>query len=385
MSPIAWPSGAWAWPHLQRLAQRGLRRWGYAFAGWALGLGGMWLAQPEVGESYASALQAHARLAQQLADLRPSAAGATPEKVAATDVDSGPQAQRLFSQLPVSTRPDNLWAAWQQILATHDLRLVFLQPMPSNGPVGRGDAGVSHAAAWRVVGRFDDWVRVWAACAESGPVCALERISVVATPQPGEVQMDAVMRVWMRSAEGPPSDALALADWVAAVQQGARPSAHSRTALFAPSGSSAADLQTTQAVAQVPPTGAAGRSAGEAGVSALPDDPRQWPWARIRLAGLWRHGDERQAFVSAGAHAVKVTQGQRISLEGHRVAAITDLGVHVRLGKGPALELPWADTAQVGGSGGLSAGVMAGVIPGVLPGPSKPSIHPGLNTGSSPP
>jgi len=249
--------------------------------------------------------------------------------------------------------------------------------MPSTGTEGRGAGLVSHAAAWRVLGRFDDWVRVWAACAESGPVCALDRINVVATQQPGEVQIDAVMRVWMRSAEGQVSDALDLADWMVDVQKGTRPSAHSRTALFAPSHSFEADLNTPRADALVPPTRSIGLLSAGASLSAISDDPKEWPLARIRLAGIWQQGAERQALVSAGPHVVRVVLGQRISLEGHRVAAITDHGVHLRLGKGPTLELPWAEVSQAGGSGGQSTSVSAG--------PSLPSIHSGHTKGSSPP
>jgi Tfp pilus assembly protein PilP len=264
---------------------------------------------------------------------------------------------------------------WQQTLAAHDLRLQFLKPIPPIGSAGRGAALVSHAATWRVLGRFDDWARVWAACAESGPVCAIEGISVVATQQPGEVQIDAVMRVWMRSAEGAPSDELTLADWMADMRRGARPPTRSHTALFAPSHSSVAELNTARSDALVSPTRIEGLSVAETGFSALSDDPKQWPLARIRLVGLWQAGDVRQAVVSAGPHTVRLTLGQSISLEGHRVVAITDQGVHLRSGIGPTLELPWAQVLQVGGSGGLSAGNAAG--------PPIPSINLSSTTGSS--
>jgi Tfp pilus assembly protein PilP len=208
-------------------------------------------------------------------------------------------------------------------------------------------------------------------------VCALDRINVVATQQPGEVQIDAVMRVWMRSDEGQPSDALELADWMAAVQKGTRPSAHLRTALFAPGHSSVADLPPPLSDGLAAPTRTKGLSAGGASLSAMSDDPKQWPLAHIRLAGLWQQGEDRLALVFAGPHAVRVVPGQRISLEGHRVAAITDQGVYLRLGKGPTIELPWSEVSQVGGSGGQSAKDSAG--------PSISSIHSGHTTGSSPP
>lgn len=376
MNRIALPSGAMLWPHLQRLSERWLRRWGYAFAGLAMGLSGMWLAQPEVGESYATALQAHAQLTRQLADMPSAARGQTPEKVKAASGEAVAQAQRLLSRLPVSTQPETLWTAWQQTLAAHDLRLMFLQPMPFLGTVGKGAALVSHAAAWRVRGRFDDWVRVWSACAESGPVCAIERISVLATQQPGEVQIDVVMRVWMRSAEGQPPDELVLADWMAEVRKGMRPSAHSTTALFAPSHSPVADPSTTRADERVTPNRSESVSSAQSPLTELSDDPQQWPWVRIRLAGLWRQGEDRHALVSAGRYAVRVMLGQRISLEGHQVVDITDQGVHVRLGKGPTFELPWSEVSQVSGSAGLSGGPNAAS--------AIPSTHSGNTTGRQP-
>ena len=61
--------GAWRWPHLQRLLERWLRRWGFAITGWAVGFSGVWLAQSHVSEDHASVAQAVAQLHQQLAAL----------------------------------------------------------------------------------------------------------------------------------------------------------------------------------------------------------------------------------------------------------------------------------------------------------------------------
>jgi hypothetical protein len=82
----------------------------------------------------------------------------------------------------------------------------------------------------------------------------------------------------------------------------------------------------------------------------LPDDPHQWPLARLRLAGLWQQGGTRQAVLSADTHWAKVAVGQRVTLEGHRVVTITEEGVGLRLGQGPVFQLTWAEARQVGGS-----------------------------------
>lgn len=363
----ALPSGALAWPHLQRLAERWLRRWVYALTGLALGLSGMWLARPEVSEAHASASQAVERMAQQLAAMPAVAPVRTPLSGDAKTSQSETEAQHLWRALPVASRPETLWVAWQQALAAHGLRLQFLQPMPTISSVEGSGALVSHVASWRVLGHFDDWVRVWAACAESGPACALERINVVATDQTAVVQIDAVMRIWMRPAEGSVADGAAAgpvsdsngrvpANWMADVRTGLHQSARSRVALFAPS-------QSASVVAE-------GASAAVASLATLPDDPHQWPFARVRLAGLWQQGGDRQAVLSAGPHSVWVTRGQRVTLEGHRVVAITGDGVHLQLGKGPWLALPWVEGHQAVESSGTVPSHFAGQFTGELTGPS---------------
>ena len=364
------PSDPLDGPHLQRLAERWLRRWGYALSGLVLGLCLMWLAHPEASDQHASAEQAVAQLQRQLADLSNAAPAQAPASTHAKTDKAMADAQRLLSSLPAWSRPEQVWADWQQALAAQGLRLQFLQPMPTSSPDVRSGALVSHVAAWRVLGRFDDWSRVWAACAESGPVCALERISVVATDTPGEVQIDAVMRVWMRPAEGPGAggvDEGSLSSSVHAAQPGGLadalmdipPTGRSRVALFAPSRGLAegatggeAGLRSGDSDGAVPSGRADGASAAVASLAMLPDDPHQWPLARLRLAGLWQQGGTRQAVLSADTHWARVSVGQRVTLEGHRVVTITDEGVGLRLGQGPVLQLTWADARQAAGSVG---------------------------------
>ncbi|WP_233204905.1 hypothetical protein [Limnohabitans sp. 15K] len=343
------------WPHLQRLAERWLRRWGFALTGLALGLSGMWLARPEVGEAHASAVQAVAGLTQRLAGMPSGAPTQKPAKGSAMPDNAMPAAQGLLRALPAWTPPEKVWTTWQQALVAQGLRLQYLQPMPPSTSDVRNGALVSHAAAWRVLGRFDDWVRVWSACAESGPVCAIERIQIVATEKPAEVQIDAVMRVWMRPAEkraANVTDQVIQAHWMPDVRTSLQKSGRSHVALFALSHGTATAPADAAEASRVDggklATNAEGASAVAASLVVLPDDPHQWPFARVRLAGLWTQGGERQAVLSAGPHAVRVMPGQRVSLEGHRVVAITDAGVGLRLGKGPLLQLAWADALQVG-------------------------------------
>jgi hypothetical protein len=117
--------------------------------------------------------------------------------------------------------------------------------------------------------------------------------------------------------------------------------------LFVPSQTLAEPAQTTGVDAGGLPDGP---DASLAGAKAVPvtevvsKDPQQWPLAQVRLLGLWRQGAEPQAILSAGPHWAKVSQGQRVTLEGHRVAAITDQGVRLQLAQGAVIEIPWAAT-----------------------------------------
>ena len=374
----SWPSGALGWSHLQRLAERWLRLWGYALTGLALGLGGMWLARSEVNEAHETALQTVAQLTQQLAGMASGGSASAPAKVLAADDPSVIDAKRLWHGLPAWSQPEAVWAAWHQALLAHGLRLQFLQPMPTSSSEGRSGHLASHVAAWRVLGHFDDWVRVWSACAESGPVCAIERINVVATEQPAVVQIDAVMRIWMRPSEAIASDQVVKAAdtgpaplsaerlQVHALAQGhpsLAPLRRSRVALFAPSQGGlalASDPSRALAAGLSPSARSEGASTAVTSLPALTDDPTQWPLSRIRLAGLWQQGNDRQAVLSAGTHWARVRPGQRVTLEGHRVVAITDEGVRLRLGMGPWLQLAWTEALQVDGQAGPDASQSAG-------------------------
>jgi len=392
----ALPSGALGASHLKRVAERWLRRWVYALTGFALGLSGMWLTRAEVSEAHASASQAEAQMAQQLARMPSGAPGPTAAKAGTRPGPSEAQAQQLLSALPASVPPEKLWAVWQQALAAHGLRLQWLQPTPPRGTsAGHGEV-VSHAAAWRALGRFDAWARLWAACADSGPVCAMERINVAPTDQVDIVQIDAVMRVWMRSTEGsqghgaaagetPSPNEKVYAAWLAADGSVLQQSTRSRAALFAPShgASAVASAGLSGAVDGLAASNRAeGASSAVASLAALPQDPHQWPFSRVRLAGLWQQGGDHHAVLTAGSHSVRVTPGQRVTLEGHRVVAITGEGVRLRLGQGPWLPLPWAEARQALGAPGPSPSQMTGQSGGQSANESMGPLEQDRTTGS---
>ena len=188
------PMGTLRWPHLQRLAERWLRRWGFALSGLALGLWGVWLSHAEVNEGHAKAVQAVAGLRQQLATL-PGVLSAKPGKPLSF------VEQKMLASLPGAIRQEHIWGDVQQALTQHGLQLLSLRPLPPTGADPRHGGLSSHTMAIQLRGRFEDWTRMWAACALTGPLCAMDRISVVATAKPAEVQIDVVLRIWMRPVE----------------------------------------------------------------------------------------------------------------------------------------------------------------------------------------
>lgn len=350
------PLGALHWPHLQRLAARWWRRWVYALTGCSLGLALVWLAQPEVHEDLAQAEQAVTVLAQQLAAV-PVAAATPPAQAMPSGVKG-----RLAS-LPAVTQQGQIWTDWQQFLAAHGLRLQSLRPLASESVVSSASASggaaqpasLPHqAAALRVQGRFEDWTRAWAACAETGPVCSLDRISVAALPQAAEVQIDVVLRIWMRPGEeGAGAQALPTA-WI--VPSSASPLSRSAPALFAAeaavSGALVGAAARAEGVRLEDERQTTGAAATGTAAEDLPPDPRHWPLARVRWVGLWQQGSDRHAILSAGPHGAKVRLGQRVTQEGHRVVAIAEDGVSLRLAQESVIKLDGMRPAAEGHSMG---------------------------------
>jgi len=136
-------------------------------------------------------LQAVERLHQQLAAL-PAGLSTSPEKPFATEQ------QNMLKSLPVQARQGQIWVDLQQALTAGGLNLLSLRPLPPSLAQASAARLPSQAVAVRLSGRFEDWSRVWAAFTQAGPVCSIDRISLAATAHPEEVQIDAVLRVWLR-------------------------------------------------------------------------------------------------------------------------------------------------------------------------------------------
>lgn len=361
------PLGALRWPHLQRLAARWWRRWVHALTGGSLGLGMVWLAQPEVRESHAQVEQAVATLSQQLTALSVTAATSPPRAMPG-------DLQGRMASLPAVAAQGQIWTEWQQVLAAHGLRLQSLRPLAAepaalpasvSGSAAQRASLPHQAAALRVQGRFEDWTRAWTACAETGPVCSIDRISVVALPQMAEVQIDVVLRIWMRpdeegaaapsnkADEGTGAQALLMARMV---PMSAATRSRSMPTLFAADAAVSGTLAGTAARVEDgrPSTGAAATDkwATSAAAEDLPSDPRHWPLARVRWVGLWQQERDRYAILSAGPHGAKVRLGQRVTQEGHRVVAIAEDGVSLRLAREPMIKLGGMQPAADGHSMG---------------------------------
>lgn len=344
--PMGSPAESLRWPHWQRVTQRWSRRWGFAIAGLLLGFGGIGFIQSEASDANTLARQAVARLQLQLAAL-PTTSLANLPKPAVSDP------QNLLASLPGAAQKGPVWAELPQVLSAHGLRLLALRPVamapvaPEKEIAGRLS---SQAIEVRLQGRYEAWARAWAAITEAGPLCVIEQISVTATGPVAEVQINVVLRLWMRpgQAEGAWAALAVALPWAD----------KSTTPLAGPlSGALFAQIQ----VAEPAPTvgtdavdsanGADATLAGAKTVAVteiLSEDPRQWPVARVRLLGLWQQGLELQAILSAGPHWARVSPGQRVTLEGHRVASITDQGVSLQLAQGHLMQIPWsAKTAKV--------------------------------------
>ena len=343
------PTESLRWPHLQRLAERWLRIWGFALSGLGVGLCGVWLTQSEVSDGHEQAVQAVAGLQQQWATL-PGVLSAKPEKPLSS------VEQNMLASLPGAIRQEHIWGDVQEALNQHGLHLLSLRPMPPTGADARNGGLSSQAMTVQLRGRFEDWTRMWATCALTGPLCAMDRISVLATAQADEVQIDAVLRVWMRPGEigvleGAGHDAL-----FAPVSVEQRPPLRRGVVLFSPVKAvavpAAGEALRVSATTDPKPLLAQG-AVGAAALDALPEDPRQWPLDRVRLVGVWRQGTQQQAILSAGAHWTRVVQGQHVTLEGHRVVAITDEGVTLRRAQEPLVRLHWDEktTASKTGDG----------------------------------
>ena len=315
---------------------------------------GFW---PQV-QAHVQAEEAVARLQQQLTERSaPSWRIPVPQSTQTstqTPTEGVQNLQPKATGLHGPAQPNPLWPAVQQVLVGHGLRLLSMRPMlqdAAQSPRTNPGASVlaSQAVALRFSGRWEDWVSAWAALSRAGPYCAIDRIAVQAAAVPGEVQIDGVLRFWLPPGEAP------LHAWLAGVlgqQEGpaatlapvhakGSPAVRPRlsglpmgaTPLFAPPIGAGQTDRPSPAPPETP------TAASQNPSDDLPPDPQHWPLARLRWLGWWQQGAERQAIVAAGSHWARVQAGQRVTREGHRVQALSEASLDLRLHQGPVLRL----------------------------------------------
>ena len=275
---------AWAWVGAV---------WGAVMVGWAFSE--VWEAHEDAGQKRAAA------------QAQWSAQGAEVTVPAALDplVHAG---GALWPRLPGRWPPDAA-AALRQFLIHQRLQVQALRALPE---VAAGSLK-GQSVALRMTGAYADWARSWQILSAAGPVLSIERMSVLSLV-PSGVQIEVVLHLWSRP--GSTFEISWPSDTAMAWASGAD--------IFAAAGP---DLPSAEAPTTVREP------------VAQTDDPVTWPLERIRWLGTWQHGADLRAVLSAGGAWITVPVGQRVSLEGHKVASIGADGVVLRTPQGQRVEL----------------------------------------------
>ena len=323
--PPTWRDGAWRarWPLwratlpglLQRQMRRTFRRWVYASTAFAVALALVWLVHADDWDALWRSEQSLENLRRQVAS--PSASlNVTPEPGAA---QAGPALVQVLDHLPGLSAQARLWPTLQQTLARQHLQLLSFRPVDD----AMAAPLPSQAVALRLRGRFDDWARAWSGMSEGSPVWSIDRVHIHPQADSTAVEIDVLLRVWLRA--GPDS---------ARAWQGLG-SAHGHSAARAE-----AVFVSGQPKDPLMPAGLVAQASAEADTAAKSEtmdspDPAHGSWARLRLMGIWQEAETRYAILAFGTHWVRAKLGQRVSLEGHRLEAIGDAAVSLRVGQGP--------------------------------------------------
>lgn len=330
----AWRLG---WPKLWRDRWRWLaRRWAFALAGFAAGLLGVGSWQVEdlqaLWESEAQLDDLQKKLQEHLQQAQSNQA---PVAATALTVPTGPPL--AMAGWPAPGTQAAVWPHVERLMVQHGLRLLSLQlEAPSTTGIWP-----SQTAAFRLQGRFEDWVRAWAALNARGPFWGLERLRI--TPHEGGVAVDAVLRLWLSPgpAQANVSTELMQADGPVVLRAGAG------APVFVPMASPPARASVVSAglkdevlgsvsagIATRSGTLAPDSQAEASTMGLLSPDPVDWPLAQVRLAGVWQSGPSAQPILQAGPHWVPARIGQRIGPHGHVVHGIHAEEVHLRTAQG---------------------------------------------------
>ena len=331
------PTWQLGWPKLWRDRWRWLaRRWAFALAGFAAGLLGvgswqledlqaLWASEAQV-DDLQKKLQEH---------LQQAPSFQAPVAATALTVPTGPPP--AMAGWPAPGTQAAVWPQVERLMVQHGLRLLSLQLEPPS------TMGIwpSQTAALRLQGRFEDWVRAWAALNARGPLWGVERLRI--TPQEGGVAVKAVLRLWLspEPAQADVSTELMQADGSVVLRVGAGAPVFVPTA-SPPASASVVSTGLKDEVLGSVPAGIVARSgtlapdsqAAASTVGSLSSDPAHWPLAQVRLAGVWQSGPSAQPILQAGPHWVSARVGQRIGPHGHVVHSIHAEEVHLRTAQG---------------------------------------------------
>lgn len=342
---VAWaPAWRLGWPTLWRDRWRWLaRRWAFALAGFSAGVLGVisweYEALESLWESEAQVDVLHKELQVLQQQLQKNQA-----LVAATAMAAPAGPPLVMAGWPVQGMQSGVWPQVERLMVQHGLRLLSLQLEPPS-PLGFWP---SQTVALRLQGRFEDWVKVWAALNARGPFWTMERLRIA--PQEGGVAVDALLRLWLSpGASGtsvPVQASLSTEQMMIEVPDAVRIRADAP--VFVPT--AARPVTSLVAVAgrkDVAPlsvaTGSAALSrnlATESRASTAPTtlspDPADWPLEQVRLAGVWQSHQAAQLILQAGPHWVSARVGQRIGPHGHVVQGIHAQEVHLRAAHGAA-------------------------------------------------
>lgn len=325
----SWRDGAWRsrWPVwratlpglLQRQMRRIFRRWVYAVTAFALGVAVVWLAHADDMDGLWHSEQALEDLRKQVSTPPAVSKGAS-EPVNPQHVSALVQ---VLDHLPGLSAQARLWPTLQQTLARQHLQLLSFRPVdePVAAPLP------SQAVALRLRGHFDDWVRAWSGMSEGNPVWSVERVHIHPQSDALIVEVDALLRVWLRAGpDGPRA-------WQGLGAAEASSAARAQMVFV-----SAQPGDQSFLTGQPPPEPVTATKATQPETKNSPD-PGDWSSVDLRLLGTLQEAQTRYAILAFGAHWIRAQVGQRVSLEGHRLESIGDRSVNLRAGSGPALVL----------------------------------------------
>ena len=319
--PMA-PAWLWASPMRGRDRLRWLvRRWVFALAGFAAGLtlvAGLHVdAIDTLWRDDGPVQSLHQQLATQQGQVRK-----LQQQLGVTQT-----LPKALAGLPSPDREALIWLQLSQLLAQHAVQLKSLRPVPERlaSPLA------SQAVAVHLNAHFDDWVAVWAALNLKGPVWSIDRLRI--TPQGKRVEIEAVLRVWLRDGPTLPEAALATAQGPLLLDEVPfEPVRAARATLV----HSAVFVQSARPGLTALP---ASKHVSEDPAKGWSANPGHWPLDQVRLLGVWHQAQGLQAILAAGPHWVQARVGQPIGPLGHRVTSIHAQEVHLRAGSGPVAVL----------------------------------------------